>query len=519
MRLLLFGAVLPCWLLLFAAIPASGAAPTTLIAQDPDAELEALIQSERVEADLLRRRGERSRAGKILKEHLRDEPGDSGSRALRARLELDKGDHAKAERDASRALEDAGPAGPGAALAREVLAELALELGDPLRVLALLRPAGEPAEGVELSDPRVALLLGRALEEAGQTEEARQAWRDGAQTQVEDWRSLLARGHCQHKLGELVGASRSIVAADKAAREAGGLEPDVLVALADLYFESEREVAKPGARSAGALYKEALELHPTHEAGLLGLFSLHRYNRRRVSRSPQEILDTLLTARPKSVDGLVTSASADLSDGQLRGVRKRLGELEQLAPKRRDVRTLHAALAWVEHRREDCEAILKQLAEVSPKDSTPERQVGTFLIELYRFGEAGPFLARAVGRDPSDYEAWTRYANSLANTGQEEEAREAFARAKESAAGRQDAWRNNVTLSLERIKARHVLEDHGELSFSWQPDAAGRSAHVPRSLLRRGAAGTGGTLRLHPWADADPGVPRASGFLGALGGL
>ena len=38
--------------------------------------------------------------------------------------------------------------------------------------------------------------------------------------------------------------------------------------------------------------------------------------------------------------------------------RTRLARLQELAPGRRDVRTLDATLAWIEHRRDEAEAIL-----------------------------------------------------------------------------------------------------------------------------------------------------------------
>ena len=41
-----------------------------------------------------------------------------------------------------------------------------------------------------------------------------------------------------------------------------------------------------------------------------------------------------------------------------------------------------------------------------------------------------------------------------------------------AAAGRQDAWRNNMLLVLKHMDERMVEEDFGELSFAWQPDAA-----------------------------------------------
>ena len=286
------------------------------------------------------------------------------------------------------------------------------------------------------------------------------------------WTQLLAKGRCEWALGRLTDASRSFVAADRNGRDADGTEPEVLAALAALYFESEREVEARGQRSAGNLFREALELHPTHEAATLGLFELHRYNRRRVSRAPEEILGDLLAVRPSSIDGLLAKVSADLSDGQLKAARASLARLEELAPGRRERHTLGAALAWVEHRRDDCEAILARLVENAAQDSRPEREVGRHLTELYRFAEALEFLRRATERDPADFEAWTWYARALANTGDEDGAREALRKAKQAAAGRQDAWRNNMDLVLRRMSEEQISEAFGELTFAWSPDAA-----------------------------------------------
>lgn len=434
-------------------------------------ELEELLRSERAEAERMRRSGDLRAARKVLLQHLEDEPEDHASRAQLARVRLDEGDFAKAEAAAQKALGSADPA--VRQRAAEVLADLWIELGLAERALELF--AGEDSPLVEATYGNT-WRRGMALDGLGRRAEARQVWgaalMTGTELAADDWASLLARARIEQGLGRLVPASRSLVEADRAARRAGGPEADVLVALGDVYFESEREVEAAGKRSAASLYKEALEIHATHEGALKGLFELHRYNRRRQSRSPESILDELLQARPRSVGGLLAKATADLSDGKLVAARETLATLGELAPGRRERRTLVAALAWVEHRREACLAELASLLENAPEDSRPEREVGRMLVELYRFQESIEFFARAVERDPSDYEGLGLYGGALANVGDEKRALEMLGAAVDAAAGRRDAKRDNLKLVLERMAARHVTEDFGELVFSWQPDAA-----------------------------------------------
>ncbi|HPF15844.1 MAG TPA: hypothetical protein PLJ12_16385, partial [Planctomycetota bacterium] len=253
---------------------------------------------------------------------------------------------------------------------------------------------------------------------------------------------------------------------------AEGPEPDLLVALGEVYFESEQEVEARGKRSAGSLFKKALQLHPGHTEALLGLHALHRLNRLRVSRSPESFLQELLEAHPLCLRAKLRRAGDDLSDGNLPRVRAALRELEAVAPGRRDVQILRAGLAFVEHDRDLCDAKLASLIEAAPADSEPEREVGTYLVELYRFQESLPFLQAAVARNDADFEAWTRLGGALANVGREDEARTAFDKAVERAQGRQDAWRDNLRNVLNRMHKQHVREGYGPLEFSWQPDAA-----------------------------------------------
>lgn len=465
-----------------AAAPASAAttsnAPLVALAaavlQEEDEDIEALIAAERAEADLLRRRGRMTEALKITDELLDEDEEDPLTLAVRGHIRLDRGELARAERTAAEALELAETDEERAAAAH-VVAEVLLRTGRAGEVLSTLEElAGDASFLVPGERAQDAWLLASVRDGLGDRAGAERMARTGAATDPgsSDWRGLLARARCQRRSGMLEAASRTLVAADRASRMGPGEEPDVLVELADLYFESEREVEAPGKRSAGRLYRDALEIHPTHERALLGQFALHRFNRRRMSKSPESILGELLTAVPGSIDGLVARAASDLEDGKLVQVRASLARLEEVAPGRRDVRTLQAALAWVEHDRERTAEILEELLRNAPLDGRPEREIGGHLSELYRFAEAVDFLRAAVERDPEDYEAWTLLGECLANSGDEKGGLEALTRAQEAARGRRDAYRRNLTLVLERMERAYVTESYGSLSFSWRPDAA-----------------------------------------------
>lgn len=441
--------------------------------QDDEAEIEALVARERAEADLLRRRGDLGGALSITGDLLDEDEEDALTLAVRALVRLDQGQLGRAEGTAEDALASAANDVERAAAGR-VLAEILVRTGRPAEALERLDAARESAPYLEPgANPRDAWTFVRLRDALGDRETAERFARGGAATDPDpgDWRALLAKARCQRRAGLLTAASQTLVTADRVARSGEGEEPEILVELGSLYFESEREIEAPGKRSAGNLFREALEIHATYEDALLGQFVLHRFNRRRVSKSPDEILGEIFAANPDSVRGLVLGAAADLEDGKLVALREKLAKLERLAPDRRDVRTLHAALAWVEHRREDTAEILEELLGNAPRDSAPERSIGTHLNELYRFGEAIDFLKAAVQRDPYDFDAWTQLGKSLANTGDDDAARDALAKADEAARGRRDAFRSNLALVLDRMNKSHAIESHGALSFSWQPDA------------------------------------------------
>ncbi len=498
-------------------------------------DLDELLRVERAEADQLRRRGRGSAARRRLSEILEEDPHDSQARRILALCRLDQGRYSQALEEAQSALATAlqGADRPTAAACARTAALVLGELGRSDEALALL--AGEFEGGTAGSVPllnvsgsaRDALAMGTALLGSGDREAGLRVLESGLDVRRDaDWTEHLAAGRCAHRLGRLTLASRSFVLAERLARDGEGSEPDVLAALAGVYFESEREVEAPGKRSAADLYREALELHPTHAASLLGLFELHRYNRQRVSRSPQEILNTLLAAVPDSIPGRVAKVSADLTDGRLKAVRLDLQWLESQAPGRRDTRTLRAALAWVEHDRVRCEALLSELAQADPADSTPEREVGGHLVALYRFAEALPFLQRAVKRDEGDWDAWRLLGQALANTGEEGPAAQALARSEQAAGGRQDALRKNLSMVLKRMADEQVVETHGALEFAWQPQSADvlRTYLVPfysqaREDLAQRYGHTAGTTRIEVFRAHRDFSVRSVGFEGfpALG--
>jgi len=447
---------------------APGYAGAPAIPQD-DGLLE-ILEEERGEARRLRRRGNYAAARQLLGAHLRDEPEDANSRALLAQVLFDEADWKAAERHARRALADAEGA-ELQILAGATLVELLLELGRVVEAGEALAEFEEHLDPGE--DARHAWLAGRVSAAGGDPGGAPSLWRLGARgTGARDWREHLARARCLRALGSVEDAGRALVAADRLAREGEGEQADVLAELGSLYFEADREVAEGASRSAAGLFDAALALNPHHEAALLGLFEIHRTNYHRRNRSAQEFLERALKARPDSIDAQVAAISSHLSVGKLPAVRAALGRAESLAPERRDVRSLRAALAWVQHEKARCREILAQLLREKPGDSAPERVLGEHLILLYRFGEARPFLEAAVGRDSSDYLAWTLLGRALANTGDEPGALVALRRSKAEGGLRQDAWRKNMTLVLERLEKNYTQLDFGELSFSMLPESA-----------------------------------------------
>lgn len=462
-RLSLLGQGL-AWLVLAALFwPAQAAAQ-----EDP--ELAALLAEERGEADRLRRRGDLDGARSLLEELLDEEPDDPDTRSYLARVELDVSLFDRARELAEEALQGGPAAQRRGAL---VLFERARELASAESFDALAERLGSLAIRFE-GDAELLYARGRAALALGRRESAFADFEAAAAADAAEPSAWLARARAHRALGDLTPASRDLVEADRAARAAGGREAEILAELAGLYFEADGETASTAGsgRAPGELYRQALSINPHSEAAGLGLFELGRFNWRRQSAPPESYLEPVFAVRPNSVDALLAQASGHLDDGQLPRVRHALKRLDALAPARRDVRTLAAALAWVEHRREESRAALARLAAEDPADSAPERVVGTHLLELYRFAEALPFLEAAVARDAADYEAWTQVGRARANTGDTKGGLEALQRATSEAAGRRNAWRSNQRQVLDRLDRLYVEHVAGELTFAWMPDEA-----------------------------------------------
>ncbi len=453
-----------------------GALTTSLaLAQD----VERLSQEDRDEIAFMLRRGELQEAADILDEVLEEDPGDLRSRTLRARARFELCDYEGALADVELAYAEGGRGTDdevdraGFAEAARVRALLLTELGRASEAVEILERAGGAL--VPSQDPRDGWVSGVAHLEAGRREEAMEHFRAGAGAEAAgDWRGLLDQARCQRALGRLRQAAATLVAADRAAVEDQGTEPDVLAELGSLYFEAYGEVDDPVslAHSPAEQFREALGLHPQHEAAQLGLFELYRFNWMRNRKTPDEILDEIFSARADSIRGLVARTSSALDDGDLPLARRSLARLEELAPGRRDVRAEKAALAWIEHRQDEARGILAELVEEDPQDAGPERVVGRHLIALYRFAEARPFLSDSVERDPGDWRSWTELGHALANVGDEDEALAALEKAVELSAGRKDAWRDNTLKVLRKLHEHYQVHESGELSFAWLPDAA-----------------------------------------------
>ncbi|MCZ6596969.1 MAG: tetratricopeptide repeat protein [Planctomycetota bacterium] len=431
---------------------------------------------ERAEIDRMRRRGELADALEALDEVLEEEPGDAWSLATRGLIRFERCEYEAALADVGRALAQADQAVANDAeltRAARALAGMQVELGRASDALATLAGAGAAIDPD--TDARDAWIVGSAALAAGERERALEAFRRGGEASgPKTWEGLLARARCQRRLGFFERAARTLVEADVLAEKSDGIEPDVLAELGGVYLEvyGELRSAMSSAHLPSKQYKEALTLHPEHEGARLGLLAVHRLNWLLRRTSPPEILAEILDARPDSIRGLLAGVSMDLDDGRLRSARASLQRLEELAPGRRDVRAEGAALAWIEHDRERAQAILAALVEGDPGDSVPERIVAEHLNELYRYAEAMPFAERAVERDGGDWLAWTQLGRARANTGDEDGAREALARAEEVAEGRANAWRTNTARVLTKMDREYTERTFGEHTFLWKPDAA-----------------------------------------------
>ncbi len=454
-----------------AGAPAAGAGPGPTVAPQDD-DLEELLEEYRADLDLSRRRGEWTGVLAELDELLAEDAGDWASRAIRARLLRDQGEHTGALSEARRAYRDAQRLGVRGS--EWQLAAHCVEL-DTLAELGLADQAAGAVAALESAgfdlgaDPRADRSAGDLWLEAGERERAFERFEAGARAPAESWDQHLDAGRCMRRLGDLVGASTALVNAAQGRRP----EPEALAELADLYFEADGEVSRaPAARNPGPLFKKARSTNPKSQAALLGLYELYRFNWKRQSFEADEFLGELLDARPSSIDGLLADARTAVDFGQLRHARERLAELRALAPGRRDVRALEAALAYIDNERERSSELLAALAEQDARDSEPEQRLGKHLVELYRFSEALPFLEAAVERDPNDYQAWTDLGRARGNTADVEGALEAFEKAEFAAAGRTNAVRENLTQVLQRIRSRFVEEQFGALTFAWQPEGS-----------------------------------------------
>ncbi|MEQ1894556.1 MAG: hypothetical protein ABL998_18605, partial [Planctomycetota bacterium] len=326
---------------------------------------EVLGPDERELVARMLRRGEVSEALTTLDEVLDELPEDRASRALRGRARYLTGDYEGAVADVDAALAEGGALAPAeAADAARIRLELATELGRTAELggsLPALRARLDPA-----GDPRDAWTLARFELEAGRRKEALALFQQGSDSLLrEGWEVLLARARCQRALGFLERSAETVVAADKLARDGDGSEPEILVELGELYFEVYGETDSPVSRahSPGLLAREALRIDHEHEGARLLLFQLSRWNWTRTQDSPEELLEAVFTARPASLAGLLARTSAALDDGDLPTARTALARLLELAPLRRAVRAEQAALAWIEHRRDEARALLAQLAE------------------------------------------------------------------------------------------------------------------------------------------------------------
>ena len=451
------------------------AAPT---AQE-DPELAELLAEERAEARRLLRTGDDSAARGLLSELLEDDEADAESRLLWAYARRGRVEPARVVGDLERALDDAEEAGLDGVVREASLAlmDLWTEIGEPAKALALVEERLGGVEDDGPADPALAWELAQAWTEAGDRDRARKALRAGARAQraTRTIGPTGLRAGAASALLDIWPAPRSRWCAGLPSRRATtGDVAAVQVELGHLYFEADGEIADeriPEERYPGWRFRRALDACKGHEGALLGLFEIGRLNWRRTSRAPTDYLEEALAARPHSVAGHLAAVSSAMNVGHLPRARQHLETLAELAPARRAVRAEQAALAWVEHRRDDARALLEELVSADAEDGLPERVVGGHLIELYPSRRRCRSCRRPWNATGDDPHGWTLLGRALSNSGDETGGREALEKAVAVAQGRVNAWRQNTLRVLTEVSERYTEYEAGDHTFVWEQAA------------------------------------------------
>jgi len=294
--------------------------------------------------------------------------------ALRARIDIDHGRYAEAEKLLAPAVASA----PGS--------DAALELGR-LQLYIGKRPEGTRT-------------LERLISASPQNTAA----------------DLVRLGEAERALGQFQQANADF-------RQANSLAPDDVAAnlgWGELFAE------KYNRSDAAKSFQAALKVEPDNVQGKVGMATLM------VDANPpgaRELIGEVLKANANYVPAHVLSAQIALDDGKRDEAKESLRKALAVNPNSLEARSIDAAIAFLEDRNNDFTAKVADILKINPRYADVYRLAAEVSSHNYHYIEAADFARRATMTDPDDASASAALGLQLLRTGDEPGARVALERA------------------------------------------------------------------------------------------
>ena len=299
---------------------------------------------------------------------------DPRALALRARIDIDHGRYAEAE----KLLTATASAAPGS--------DAALELG---RLQLYL---GKRAEGTRT--------LERVIATSPQSTAA----------------DLVRLGNAEHELGQFQQANGDF-------RQASAIAPNDVamnIGWGELFAE------KYNRSDAAKSFQAALMAEPDNVEAKIGMASLM------VDTNPpaaSQTIDEVLKLNPSYVPAHVLNAQVALDQGKRDEAKESLGKALAVNPNSLEARSIDAAIAFLEDRKADFDAKIADILKINPRYGEVYRLAAEVSSHNYHYIEAADFAKRAVAIEPDNAAASAALGLQLLRTGDESTARVALERA------------------------------------------------------------------------------------------
>jgi len=391
--------------------------------------------------------------------------------ALRARVDIDHGRYA----DAERLLTGPASAAPGS--------DAALELGK-LQMYLGRRPEGRRT-------------LGRVIQVSPRGSAA----------------DMVRIAQAEHGLAQYLEANESFKAANRLAPN----DAVVNVAWGEMFVE------RLEANLAAQSFQIVLMAEPDNVQALVGMAGLT------ADRNPPEAkkqLDEALKLNSSYVPGHLLAAEIALDDGRRDDAKAALQKALEINPSSLEARSLDASIALLEGRAADFDTKVAAVLAINPRYGEVYRLAAEQASHNYRYVEAAQFARRAVAVDPESPRAYSSLGMQLLRTGNEAEARAALEKAFPDNKVGGDVVTLNLLTMLDALEKFETVRD-GDLVMKFSPDEAVvmREAAVPftkaavETLSKQWEFTPAGPLLIEMFPKHDDFAVRTMGLPGMVGAL